>query len=230
MFQAQQRVKAQLEATVQSSSRLERDNLKLARELQHLSDELTASRANADELMSSARANQQKSWEKQEAVYKKVLRGLKQQLRKDEAVVSMELYKSAVADGKAKLRECENHQEKVSRLNSKVAQLEWQLKGWQTRSDKNNSSTLILPSSKRVIASKKASKEETTENKAPLKSPKIERRNVAFTCVPPPADKIEGRKRITMVRAVGGRKGLQEKLNQVRSPRAERAPLHAKNV
>jgi hypothetical protein len=183
-------------------------------------------------------------------------------------VVSIELYKSAIEEGKTKVRECESHQEKVSSLNSKVKQLEWQLKGWQTRSDKDNSSTSILSSSKRVVTSKKASKEESNENKAPLKvtskkaskeesnenkaplkvtskkaskeesnenkaphkPPKIERRNVAFTCVAPLADKIEGRKRITMVRAAGGRKGLQEKLNQVRSPRAERTPLHARNV
>jgi hypothetical protein len=304
LFQAQQRVEAQLEATIQSSHRLEWDNLQLTRELQHLSDELTASRAYTDEFMSSARANQQKAWEKQEAVYKKAIRGLKQQLRTDEAVVSMELYKSAVEEGKTKVSECESYQEKVSRLNLKVAQLEWKLQGWQTKPDKENSSTLILPSSetaihckkaskeettelqgwqtkpdkensttlnlpsskrvitskkaskeettelqgwptkpdkensttlilpssRRVITSKKASKEETNENKAPLKTVKTERRNVAFTCVPSLTDKIEGRKRITMVRAAGGRKGLKEKLNQARSPRADRAPLQAMNI
>jgi hypothetical protein len=200
LFQAQQRVEANLKATVQSSRRLEWDNLQLTRELQHVSDELTASRAYADELMSSARANQQKSWEKQEAVYKKVIRGLKQQLRTDETVVSMALYKSAVEEGRTKVRECESYQANVSRMNSKVAQLEWQLKGWQTRSDKDNSSTLTLPSNERVITSKMASKEET-ENKAPLKNTEVKRRNVAFTCVPPPADKKDGRKRITLVRA-----------------------------
>jgi hypothetical protein len=200
LFQAQQRVEAHLEATVQSSRRLERDNLQLTRELQHVSDELTASRAYADELMSSARANQQKSWEKQEAVYKKVIRGLRQQLRTDETVVSMALYKSAVEEGRIKVRECEGHQENVSRMKSKVAQLEGQLKGWQTRSDKEKSSTVVLPSNKRVITSKKASKEETTENKAPLKTSEIKRRNVAFTCVPSPADENDGRNRIAMVR------------------------------
>jgi hypothetical protein len=194
-------VEAHLEATVQSSHRLESDNLQLSRELQHVSAELTASRAYADELMSSARANQQKSWEKQEAVYKKVIRSLRQQLRTDETVVSMALYKSAVEDGRTKVRECERHQENVSRMNSKVAQLEWQLKGWQTGSDKENSSTLILPSNERVITSKKASKEEATENKAPLKTTEVKRRNVAFTCVPPPTDKNDGRKRITLIRA-----------------------------
>jgi hypothetical protein len=235
--------------------------LQLTKELQHLQDELTASRAYTDEFMSSARANQQKAWEKQEAVYKKAIRGLKQQLRTEEAVVSMELYKSAVEEGKTKISECESYQEKVSRLNLKVAQLEWKLQGWQTRPDKENSSTLILPSStvitskkaskeettelqgwptkpdkensttlvlpsrKKVIMSKKASKEEANENKAPLKTSKRERRNVAFTCVPSLVDKNESRKRITMVRLAGGRKGLQEKLNKARSPRAGRAPL-----
>jgi hypothetical protein len=286
LFQARRRVEAHLEETVQSSRRLEWDNLQLTRELQHLSDELTASRAYTDEFMTSARANQQKAWEKQEAVYKKAIRGLKQQLRTEEAVVSMELYKSAVEEGKTKVSECESYQEKVSRLNLKVAQLEWKLQGWQTKPDKENSSASILPSSKTVIASKKAStkadkenssavnlpssktviaskkasnekttelqswqtkadkensstlviaskkasKEETTENKAPLKNTKRERRNVAFTCVPTLADKNEGRKRITMVRAAGGRKGLQKKLNQARSPRAKLAQVHANIV
>jgi hypothetical protein len=128
--------------------------------------------------MSSARANHQKSWEKQEAVYKKVIRSLRQQLRTDETVVSMALYKSAVEEGRTKVRECERHQENVSRMNSKVAQLELQLEGWQTRSDKENSSTLILPCNERVITSTKASKEETTESKAPLKTTEVKRRNV----------------------------------------------------
>jgi hypothetical protein len=257
LLQAQQRVEAELETTVQSSRRLEWDNLQLTRELQHVSDELTASRAYADEVMSSARANQQKSWEKQEAVYKKVIRSLRQQLRTDETVVSMALYKSAVEEGRTKARECESHQENVSRMNSKVAQLEWQLKGWQPRPDKENASTVILPSSKRVITSEKASKEETTENKAPFKTAEImrrnvamvraaeeettenkapfktnemKRRNVAFACVQTTSDNNDGRKRITMVRAAGGRKGLQAKLNHVRSPRAKLPPLLANNV
>jgi hypothetical protein len=214
-FQAQQRVEAHLEATVQSSRRLERDNLQLTRELQHVSDELTASRAYANEVVSSARANQQKSWEKQEAVYKKVIRGLRQQLRTDETVVSMALYKSAVEEGRVKVRECEGHQENVSRMNSKVAQLERQLKGWQTRSDKENSSTVILPSSKRVITSKEASKEETPVKKAPLKTSETKRRNVAFTCVPPPADESDGRNRITMIRAANGLETTETKRRNV---------------
>jgi hypothetical protein len=44
---------------------------------QRASDELTAPCA-ADELMSSARANHQKSWEKQEAVVQKGIRSLRQ--------------------------------------------------------------------------------------------------------------------------------------------------------
>jgi hypothetical protein len=226
--------------------------LQLTRQLQHLSDELTASRAHADELMSSERDKQQNTWGKQQTAYKQVIRGLKEQLRTDEAMVSMKLYKSAVEEVKTKARECETHQkivwnlnskvakleqqlqgcqtssvkENSSNLNSKVAKLEQQLQGCQTSSVKENSSTPIRPSTKRVVARKRASKEETTDNTAFLKTTEMQRRNAAFTFGAPVVDKNEGgRSRITMVRAAGGRKGLQKKLSKLRSPRAEMAVL-----
>jgi hypothetical protein len=212
--QAQQLAEARLKAT---TSRLEDDNFNLTKQIQCLSDKLTASRTQAEQLMKSVRVNHQERWEKQEANYKQVIHGLKQKLRTEDTTVSIRLYRSAVDEVKAKAAECKTHSEKVASLQTKLTQLEQQLQVREPSSDKKKPSAL-KPSAPRAVPGdepKAACNEANDENVAPPKTPKPSRPKVEFKLVPI----AKSESRWTTVRAVGGRKGLQEKLNQVRSPR-----------
>jgi hypothetical protein len=286
IVQKQQKSEARLKEYAHSTCRLERDNLDLTKQIQHLSDELTVSRSYAEELMESAQDKNQKDWEERETMYKKVIRTLKKQVRTEEAMVSIGLYRTAVVEAKNKTAQCEQHEQEVKNLSSKVIQLEIQLEDRHARSGTDKTLN-IKASPVKVSSNKENSFRLANVNVPPVKralrmispdvtkqvapppppAPKTPRRNVAFASSskinapppqravpkislvartqvappPPPAPKTpktrrrnvsfdfspiapksadRSQLRVSMVRAAGGRKALQEKLHQMRSPRA----------
>lgn len=217
--------------------------MQLTKQLQELSLDITASRAQADHLVKSARDKHQTRWMQQEASYKQAIQSLKKQLRTEETTVSLKLYRSAVQDVKAKTAQCQGHREEVTTLKAQVAQLQQTLQKHPARANKVQVAPLTpkemarpgkkakdpstpkakdLPS--KTTRQRSALKDGNVENMAQPKTPKTPRPAATFNFVPV-IDKSKSR--FSMVRAAGGRKGLQEKLNQVRSPRAGRVKFQA---
>jgi hypothetical protein len=104
--------------------RLEGENFALMEQIKHLSEELCASRAQMEELLHSAQQEQRAAWDERERKYKHIIREMKEHIRKQENVVPVNLYRTAVVEAKQHAKESKNHEELAASLKFKVVELE----------------------------------------------------------------------------------------------------------
>jgi hypothetical protein len=116
--------------------------MKLSKIIEELAEEVTSSRAYIDKLLKTAHDTQESDWEKREAQYKTVIQNLRQQIRKQAPAVSIDLYKTAVDDGKQKQAELRSAEKTISALESKLTKLEIEKK------ERVSSATAKTPKSK----------------------------------------------------------------------------------
>jgi hypothetical protein len=110
--------------TMLANARLEAENHQLAEKIRELRAEVKSSRAYIDKLLKTSHDTKQEEWEKQEQQLMKVISNLRQQVRQQESTVSIDLYKSAVQDGRQKLTQLRIAESNIDKLKEKVAQLE----------------------------------------------------------------------------------------------------------
>jgi myosin heavy subunit len=122
-----------LKDTVKENARLEAENLQLGEKIRELRAEVKSSRAYIDKLLKTSHETKHEEWEKHEEQLMRVISNLRQQIRQQESSVSIDLYKSAVQDGRQKLTQLRIAESNIEKLKEKVAQLE---KDKETRSSK----------------------------------------------------------------------------------------------
>jgi hypothetical protein len=127
-FQKHQLEERHLQESLKCQRTLEKENQLLTQKIQSLAEEVASSRAYIDKLLKTARDSHQSDWERRELQYKTVVRNLRQQLLKENTMVSIDLYKAAIDDGRQKVAELKVTQEKVSALSSTLSQLKKDLK------------------------------------------------------------------------------------------------------
>jgi hypothetical protein len=220
---------------------------------------------------------QQVEWQKREASYKSLIRGLKDQLRCETPTVSVGLYRHAVEQASAVRVESASRQREIARLTKQLGKTEVKSRqtagnapastvqgnashpmservtrketpkmdarttpnlksaalphhalpnkeGSQTEGFKRATCKVSFDTADKVKPSPWTSHEsDAKENGRPqspsLKTPQQTRRQVLTPwSVTPQAPRAKDR--TVMVRAAGGRKGLQERVKQMRSPKA----------
>jgi myosin heavy subunit len=284
-LKSNEKMEARLRALVRSKNCLETENCTLLQKIQSLTSQISESRAHAKKLLQSTRCSNEQEWRKREAAYVLTIDNLKRRIRKEDTMVPVELYKSAV--------------EEARRLSLNVAKLQQQLNclrsttyGQPDKAPEKDSSGLasalesqksrgsvsfatpksrclslrmrhlsptndlscsrpeqyiqpkiavhksLAPSEITVSRSRRRSKGSpqngSDENTAPQQVPVIPSKTgylpaAKFSFSPKRKADDRHEMRVKMVRAVGGRKGLQDKLKKVRSPRERPTPLKTKN-
>jgi hypothetical protein len=284
-LKSNEKMEARLRALVRSKNCVETENCTLLKKIQSLTSQISESRAHAKKLLQSTRCSNEQEWRKREAAYVLTIDNLKRRIRKEDTMVPVELYKSAV--------------EEARRLSLNVAKLQQQLNclrsttyGQPDKAPEKDSSGLasalesqksrgsvsfatpksrclslrmrqlsptndlscsrpeqyiqpkiavhksLAPSEITVSRSRRRSKGSpqngSDENTAPQQVPVIPSKTgylpaAKFSFSPKRKADDRHEMRVKMVRAVGGRKGLQDKLKKVRSPRERPTPLKTKN-
>mmetsp|Transcript_1719 Transcript_1719/g.3741 ORF Transcript_1719/g.3741 Transcript_1719/m.3741 type:complete len:941 (+) Transcript_1719:144-2966(+) len=118
------RLEAQLQKTIDEKNQLQEENSKLSDRIQDLAQEVESSRAYIDKLLKTSHKTNQDDREAREEKYKTVIQNLRQQIRKQGSTVKLELYKSALDDGKKKSQDLQDANNRIATLVSKVAELE----------------------------------------------------------------------------------------------------------
>ncbi|CAB9496918.1 expressed unknown protein [Seminavis robusta] len=279
----------QLEKARSTQSQLEHENFELRKKIEQLKEDLQAMRVQVTEL-SSNRAKKE-DWEKREQSYKNTIQALKNQLRKEETMVSVQLYKSAVESGKEKGKQVEAKKAELDAMKAKYTVLESELQHVHNsqvtaddtiRKNQEKSQQRISELKSQLQAERKtknslvaAAKQESEKLKEQLddlrlqmgaangRTPQARRHAHATTPtqpqapnlvaaavvtprqppppppppppplrtnsnVPPspsPGQKQAYRSKFSFVKQAGGRKGLQQKVNQIRSPRGQTQKL-----
>lgn len=103
---------------------LERENLALMEEIKHLTEKLSATRAQMEELLHSAQLEQRAAWEERERKYKHIISDMKEHIRKQENVVPVSLYRTAVAEAKQHAVVSKNHKDMAASWKNKVVELQ----------------------------------------------------------------------------------------------------------
>ena len=114
----------QMNEAIQLNQKLALENQKLCRKIQELRAEVKSSRAYIDKLLRTSNDTKVEDWEKHEQQYKQVIQNLRKQIRKQDTVVSIDLYKlekGKVREKASQLRVAENT---IDDLQAKVAELE----------------------------------------------------------------------------------------------------------
>ena len=118
------RLEAHLQKTIEEKNKLQEENAKLSDRIQDLAQEVESSRVYIDKLLKTSRDANEGDWEAREAKYKTVIQNLRQQIRKQGSTVKLELYKSALDDGKKKSQDLQDANQRIATLVAKVAELE----------------------------------------------------------------------------------------------------------
>lgn len=147
VIQKQKETESHLIETVQSVQRLQNENTALLKQIQSLSEQLSVSRKQLDEMYKSGQEIQRIEYEERERKYKSIISEMKNQLRKRENVVPVGLFRTAVAEAKMLAAECKSYKENVSNLTSKVAFLENEL---INQSDRNVTQSPFLTEMPRI--------------------------------------------------------------------------------
>lgn len=117
-------IESQLQKTLDEKNKLQEENSKLSDRIQDLAQEVESSRAYIDKLLKTSHDANQDDWEAREEKYKTVIHNLRQQIRKQGSTVKLELYKSALDDGKKKSQDLQDANKRIATLVAKVAELE----------------------------------------------------------------------------------------------------------
>ncbi|CAJ1954309.1 unnamed protein product [Cylindrotheca closterium] len=133
-----ERLEAQLQKTIDEKKQLQEENSKLSDRIQDLAEEVESSRAYIDKLLRTSHDANQDDWETREKKYKTVIQNLRQQIRKQGSTVKLDLYKSALDDGKRKSQDLQEANKRIATLVAKVVELE--------KTDKTSSALGHLPS------------------------------------------------------------------------------------
>ena len=196
---------------------LENEHLLLSNKIRQLKDELSASRAYADEFVRVAHQKHEADWQKREAVYKDLIRELKQELRSNSSGVPLDLTKSVVEGAGLVRAKSDGRQEEIDGLTGKVETLEKRVK-LRSQSDM----TPIIEDDKHEAPTTARPIDRENEPNVRFKTPTNQPRpfnKVSFAFSKTPDQSGRGKVRMAMVRAAGGRKGLQDKLKLLRSPK-----------
>jgi len=119
-------MEAQMNDAMQLNQKLANENQRLSKKIQELRAEVKSSRAYIDKLLRTSHMTEEKDWEKHEQQYKQVIQNLRKQIRRQDTVVSIDLYKAEkdkLREKVAKLRVAENT---IDNLQAKVAGLQRQ--------------------------------------------------------------------------------------------------------
>lgn len=103
---------------------MQQENSKLSDRIQDLAQEVESSRVYIDKLLKTSHDTNEEDWEAREEKYKTVIQNLRQQIRKQGSTVKLELYKSALDDGKKKSQDLQDANKRIADLVAKVAELE----------------------------------------------------------------------------------------------------------
>lgn len=103
---------------------LESENARLAEKIEELRAEVKSGRAYIDKLLQTSHDTKQEDWEKQEEKYRSVICTLRQQIRKQASVVSINLYKDAKNESRKSLAELRIAEGNIEKLKEKLTQLE----------------------------------------------------------------------------------------------------------
>jgi hypothetical protein len=100
------------------------DNQKLSNKIQELRAEVKSSRAYIDKLLKISHDTKEEDWEIQEQQYKQVIQNLRYQIRKQDTVVSIDLYKAEKNNAHEKAAQLRDAVNTIDELNAKVEELQ----------------------------------------------------------------------------------------------------------
>jgi len=109
---------------LQMKEKLKIENKELSGKIQELRAEVKSSRAYIDKLLRTSHESKEEDWEKHEQQYKQVIQNLRKQILKQDAVISIDLYraeKDIVREKTTQLRVAEGT---IDGLNTKLAELQ----------------------------------------------------------------------------------------------------------
>ncbi len=163
----------QMNEAIQLNQKLALENQKLCRKIQELRAEVKSSRAYIDKLLRTSHETNVEDWEKHEQQYKQVIQNLRKQIRRQDTVVSIDLYKlekGKVREKASQLRVAENT---IDNLQARLAELELG-KGTLTDVQRSpNAVTQNLSSEKNPQTPKDISEEKDSASKCRFKSKSV---------------------------------------------------------
>lgn len=110
--------------TLRIKKKLKTENQKLCKTIQELRAEVKSSRAYIDKLLKISHETKEEDWEKQEQQYKQVIQNLRQQIRKQDTVVSISLYKDEKNKANEKVAQLRDAVNTINNLNAQVEELQ----------------------------------------------------------------------------------------------------------
>ena len=123
-IQERDEVEMQMNETMQMNLRLSKENQKLCKRINELRAEVKSSRAYIDKLLRTSHNTNAEDWERHEQQYKQVIQNLRKQIRKQDTVVSLDLYKLEKGKVREKTTQLRVAESTIDDLQAKVAQLE----------------------------------------------------------------------------------------------------------
>jgi hypothetical protein len=116
-------IEVQMNDAIQLNQKLALENQTLNRKIQELRAEVKSSRAYIDKLLRTSRDTKEGDWEKNEQQYKQVIQNLRKQIRKQDTVISIDLYKAEKEKAREKATQLRFAESTIDDLHSKVAEL-----------------------------------------------------------------------------------------------------------
>ena len=123
-IQERDEVEMQMNETMQMNLKLSKENQKLCKRINELRAEVKSSRAYIDKLLRTSHDTNAEDWERHEQQYKQVIQNLRKQIRKQDTVVSLDLYKLEKGKVREKTTQLRVAESTIDDLQAKVAQLE----------------------------------------------------------------------------------------------------------
>lgn len=117
-------IEVQMNDAIQLNQKLALENQKLSRKIQELQAEVKSSRAYIDKLLRTSRDTNEEVWGKHEQQYKQVIQNLRKQIRKQDTVISIDLYKAEKEKAREKASQLRFAESAIEDLQAKVAELE----------------------------------------------------------------------------------------------------------
>lgn len=117
-------IEVQMNDAIQLNQKLALENQTLNRKIQELRAEVKSSRAYIDKLLRTSRDTKEEDWEKNEQQYKQVIQNLRKQIRKQDTVISIDLYKAEKDKVREKATQLRVAESTIDGLHSKVAELQ----------------------------------------------------------------------------------------------------------
>ncbi len=122
-IQERDEVEIQMNETMQMNHKLSKENQKLCKKINELRAEVKSSRAYIDKLLRTSHNTSVEDWERHEQQYKQVIQNLRKQIRKQDTVVSLDLYKLEKGKVREKTTQLRVAESTIDDLQAKVAQL-----------------------------------------------------------------------------------------------------------